>query len=419
MSSDYFSSILILVILVIMSAYFSATETAFSSLNRTKLKTLAEKGDKRADLALKISENYDRLLSTILIGNNIVNIAAASIATVLFVKHFGDIGATLSTVVTTVVILIFGEITPKSISKDYPEKFAMASSPLLKIFIYLLLPLNFIFSLWKKLISKIFRVNPDNKMSHDELLMLVDEVQQDGSVDEDEGELLKNAIEFNDIEAEDILTHRVDLEAVSIDSTKEEIAKVFAQTKFSRILVYDEDIDHIVGVIHLKDFYTESGITKKSIKSIMTPAIFVMKNEKVSDILRELQKEKSHIAVVVDEYGGTYGIVTMEDIIEELVGEIWDEHDEVDVMIKKTGPDTYEADGTMEMTDFCEYFDIKVETESVSLGGFTMEQMGQIPEEGESFRYENLEIKVLKIENHRVALLEIKVLPEEEKAEKE
>lgn len=419
MLKDNLSSILILVILTVMSAYFSATETAFSSLNRTKLKTMAEKGNKRAEMTNKLADNYDRLLSTILIGNNIVNIAAASIATVMFVNAYGDVGATLSTVFTTVIILIFGEITPKSVSKDCPEKFAMFSAPLIKFFIYVLLPLNFIFSLWKKLVTKIFKLEADTKMSHDELLMLVDEVQQDGSVDEEEGELLKNAIEFNDIEAEDILTHRVDLEAVSIDSTKEEIAKVFAETKFSRILVYEEDIDHIVGVIHLKDFYTESGITKKPIKSIITPAIFVMKNEKVSDILRELQKKKSHIAVVVDEYGGTYGIVTMEDIIEELVGEIWDEHDEVDVMIKKTGPDTYEVDGYMEMNDFCDYFDIRIETESVSLGGWTMEQFGQIPEEGESFDYENLNIKVLKLENHRVALLEIKVSEKQEDKEKE
>ena len=416
---DNLPSILILVVLTVMSAYFSATETAFSSLNRTKLKTLAEKGDKRAEMTNRLAENYDRLLSTILIGNNIVNIAAASIATVMFVKAYGDIGATLSTIFTTVIILIFGEITPKSVSKDCPEKFAMFSAPLIQFFIYLLLPLNLIFSLWKKLISKIFKLEADSKLSHDELLMLVDEVQQDGSVDEDEGELLKNAITFNDIEAEDILTHRVDLEAVSVNSTKEEIAKVFSETKFSRILVYDDDIDHIVGVIHIKDFYTESGITKKSIKNIITPAIFVMKNEKVNDILRELQKKKSHIAVVVDEYGGTYGIVTMEDIIEELVGEIWDEHDEVDVMITKTGSDTYEADGYMEMTDFCDYFDVKIETESVSLGGWTMEQFGQIPEEGESFDYENLSIKVLKLENHRVALLQIKVFEIEDDKEKD
>ena len=416
---DNLSSILILVVLTVMSAYFSATETAFSSLNRTKLKTLAEKGDKRAEMTNRLAENYDRLLSTILIGNNIVNIAAASIATVMFVKAYGDIGATLSTIFTTVIILIFGDITPKSVSKDCPEKFAMFSAPLIQFFIYLLLPLNLIFSLWKKLISKIFKLEADSKLSHDELLMLVDEVQQDGSVDEDEGELLKNAITFNDIEAEDILTHRVDLEAVSVNSTKEEIAKVFSETKFSRIRVYDDDIDHIVGVIHIKDFYTESGITKKSIKNIITPAIFVMKNEKVNDILRELQKKKSHIAVVVDEYGGTYGIVTMEDIIEELVGEIWDEHDEVDVMITKTGSDTYEADGYMEMTDFCDYFDVKIETESVSLGGWTMEQFGQIPEEGESFDYENLSIKVLKLENHRVALLQIKVFEIEDDKDKE
>lgn len=409
MKSDTITQFIIMAVLVLMSAYFSATETAFSSLNRTKIKALAEKGDKRAALVNRLSDNYDRLLSTILIGNNIVNIAATAIATVVFIRIYKDIGATVSTVFTTVVILVFGEITPKSIAKDCPEKFAMFSAPALNLLIYILMPLNFLFSLWKKLVSKIFGLEADTKMSHDELLMLVDEVQQDGSVDEDEGELLKNAIEFTEREAEDILTHRVDLEAVSIDCTKEEIAKAFNESKFSRILVYDGDIDHIVGVIHIKDFYTEYGITQKSIKKIITPAIFVMKNEKVNDILRQLQKEKSHIAVVVDEYGGTYGIVTMEDILEELVGEIWDEHDEENVVIKKIGPDTYSVDGYMDMNDFCEYFDIDAETDAVSVGGWVMEQMGQIPDSGECFNYENLSITVDKIENHRVAFVTVKV----------
>ena len=409
MKSDMITQFLVMAVLVLMSAYFSATETAFSSLNKTKIKALAEKGDKRALLVNKLSDNYDRLLSTILIGNNIVNIATTAIATVIFIKIYKDIGATVSTVFTTVIILVFGEITPKSVAKDCPEKFAMFSAPALNLLIYILMPLNFIFSLWKKLISKVFGLEADTKMSHDELLMLVDEVQQDGSVDEDEGELLKNAIEFTEREAEDILTHRVDLEAVSIDCTKEEIAKAFNESKFSRILVYDGDIDHIVGVIHIKDFYTEYGITQKSIKKIITPAIFVMKNEKVNDILRQLQKEKSHIAVVVDEYGGTYGIVTMEDILEELVGEIWDEHDEENVVIKKIGSGTYSVDGYMDMTDFCEYFDIDAETDAVSVGGWVMEQIGQIPESGESFDYENLSITVDKIENHRVAFVTVKI----------
>lgn len=409
MRSDTITQFLTMAVLVLMSAYFSATETAFSSFNKTRLKTLAEKGDKKAALVCKLSENYDRLLSTILIGNNIVNITATAIATAIFIQLYGDIGATISTAFTTVVILIFGEITPKSAAKDCPEKFAMFSAPLLNLLIYILMPLNFLFSLWKKLISHLFGLKADTKMSHDELLMLVDEVQQDGSVDENEGELLRNAIEFTEREAEDILTHRVDLEAVPLDSTKEEIAKAFSDTKFSRILVYDEDIDHIAGVIHIKDFYTESGITKLPIKKIMTPAIFVMKNEKVNDILRQLQKEKSHIAVVIDEYGGTYGIVTMEDILEELVGEIWDEHDEANVFIREVEENVFKVDGSMDMTDFCEHFDLEAESEAVSVGGWVMEQIGQIPEVGEQFDYEFLNITVDKLENHRVAFITVKI----------
>lgn len=411
------TKIFILIFLILMSAYFSATETAFSSLNRTKLKTLAEKGNKSATRALRLSEKYDRLLSTILIGNNIVNISAASIATILFIDLCGNIGATVSTIVTTVVVLIFGEITPKSIAKDCAEKFAMFSSPLLQLLIYLFMPLNFLFSLWKKLLSKLFRLETDTKMSHEELLMLVEEVQQDGSVDENEGNLLRNAIEFTERKAEDILTHRVDLEAVSIDSTKEEIAKVFSESKFSRILVYDGDIDHIVGVIHLKDFYTGTGVTEKPIREILTPAVFVLKSEKINNILRELQKQKSHIAVVIDEFGGTYGIVTMEDVLEELVGEIWDEHDEESQDVQKISTDTYTVDGSMDMEDFCEQFHIDVETDAVSLGGWIMEQLGKIPECGDSFVFGRLSIQVTETDNHRISTAEVKVLPEESEEE--
>lgn len=406
---DNLTKILVLLLLIIMSGYFSATETAFSSFNKTRMKNLAEQGNKRAALAVKISEDYDKMLSTILIGNNIVNIAAASIGTVLFVNIYGDIGATISTVVITIVVLVFAEITPKGVAKDCPEKLAIFSAPLLRGIMVLFTPLTFIFSAWKKLISKVFRLKSETKMSQSELLMLVEEVQQDGSIDENEGDLLKNAIEFTERRASDILTHRVDLEAVDIESSKQEIARVFAQSKFSRILAYEENIDHIAGVIHLKDFYDEAGITKKPLKEIITPAVFVMENERVDDILRRLQKEKSHIAVVVDEYGGTYGIVTMEDILEELVGEIWDEHDEVSSLVKKTGDNTYIIDGLEEMDDFCELFGLDdLETDSVSLGGWIMEQLEKIPEDGDSFEYETLSVKVLKTENHRVLSAEVK-----------
>ncbi len=409
MLSDLLPSILAMVFCVIMSAYFSATETAFSSLNRTRLKAMAEKGNKRAELALSLEEKYDKLISTILIGNNIVNIAAASIATLLFVEIMQDqdAGAALSTVVVTVTVLIFGEITPKSIAKDSPEKFAMFSAPFLRILMFLLTPINFVFSLWKKMISKIFKVSEDTKMSQEELLLLVEEVQQEGSIDESEGELLKNAIEFRDQVAEDILTHRTDLEAVSVDTEKEEVARVFTQSRFSRLLVYEENIDNIVGVLNIKDFYMNSGITDKPITEVMTPPIFIHQSEKIRDLLNQLRAAKTHIAVVVDEYGGTLGIVTMEDILEELVGEIWDEHDEVQEFFKVLSEDTYLADCMVNLDEFADCFDVEIESESVSLGGWVMEQLGGIPEVGENFTYEHLHITVTELDAHRVSYVTV------------
>ncbi len=408
--------IIIIAICLLFSAYFSATETAFSSLNKTRMKTLAEKGNKKAILACKLSDNYDKLISTILIGNNIVNIGASSLGTLLFVELLQnpDTGATVSTVVITLVVLIFGEITPKSIAKDMPEKFAMFSAPFLNALIVLLTPLTAIFSLWKKLVSKIFKTESDTKMSQEELLMLVDEVEQDGSIDQNEGELLRNAIEFTELEAEDILTHRVDLEAVPITATKEQIAEIFSETKFSRILVYEESIDHIVGVIHLKDFYTGNGITGKKIKDIISPTIFVLKNEKISPLLRQLQKNKSHIAVVLDEYGGTYGIVTMEDILEELVGDIYDEHDDVVEEFNQVSDDRFEADCSMDLDEFGDHFDIEVESEMVSLAGWVAEQLGKVPEAGDRFCYQDLEITVTEAANHRAEQVSIlRKIPEE------
>lgn len=396
-------SIVAMLFCIVMSAYFSATETAFSSLNKTRIKVLAENGDRQAQLTYRLSEDYDRLISTILIGNNIVNIAVAAIGTLLFVELYGEVGATISTVVVTIAVLIFGEITPKSIAKDFPEKFAMFSAPLINLLIWILTPLNFLFSMWKKLISRMLKTSEESKMSQEELLLLLDEVQQEGSIDEDEGELLKNAVEFGDLEAQDILTHRVDLEAVSIKATKEEVAEAFTQSHFSRLLVYEENIDKIVGVIHQKDFYVGSGITSKSIPEIMTEPSFVLSTEKINDLLKLLQSHKSHIAVVIDEYGGTQGIVTMEDILEELVGEIWDEHDTVEEPIRKLDAHTFVIDGDVTFDDFCSYFDVKEdEADSVSFGGWIMEKMGKIPEQGESFAYGDFTFNIEQISDNRI-----------------
>lgn len=395
-------ALIIMFVCIIGSAYFSATETAFLSMNKTRMKTLAEKDNKRAALALELSEKYDKLISTILIGNNIVNITLSSLATVMFVKLMGDMGATVSTIVTTVVVLIFGEITPKSIAKDFPETFAMFSAPFMRILLVILTPLNILFSAWKKLISKLFSSKEDDKISQEELLMFVEEVQQDGSIDTDEGDLIRNAIEFTDRTAEDILTHRVDLEAVPTDATHEDLANRFTETRFSRILVFEETIDKIVGVINQKDFYVGEGTTSKSLEEITTQPLFIHRSEKISDLLKLLQQEKSHIAVVLDDYGGTLGIVTMEDILEELVGDIWDEHDEVVEDFKEVSEDTTIVDCSMNFLDFCERYDIESDTNSISLGGWITEQMGKIPEEGDSFTYENLQITITETDGRRV-----------------
>ena len=409
MNNTMAAQLAIMLFCIIMSAYFSATETAFSTFNRAKLKTLAERGNKKASKVLKIAENYDKLISTVLIGNNIVNIALASLGTLVFVNLIGDAGATVSTVVITVLVLIFGEISPKSIAKDCPEKFAMFAAPLIGFLMKVFTPLNFIFSQWKKLLAKMFRIQSDSKMSQEELLTIVEEASQDGGIDSGEGDLLRNAIEFTELRAEDILTHRVDLEGVSVEATKEEIAAAFTETKYSRLLVYKENMDSIVGVIHQKDLYSGTGLTKKPLKDIIAPAIYIHQFEKISDILKTLQREKSHVAVVVDEYGGTLGIVTMEDILEELVGDIWDEHDEVEEDFRQLSENTYRVDCNVTMDDFCAFFDIRAEYESVSLSGWIMEQLERVPEKGDRLQIENLDITVNEIGSHRAESVIVKV----------
>ncbi len=407
---EHLPIIIAMLLCIIGSAYFSATETAFSSLNKTRLKALAEKGRRKAALALQLGEQYDKLISTILIGNNIVNIALASMGTVLFVDLIGSgKGPTASTVVITIVVLIFGEITPKSVAKDMPEKFAMFSAPLLRGLIWLLTPLNFIFSKWKTLVARLLRLESGAAMSQEELLLLVNEVEQDGAIDEDEGELLRNAIEFGDLEAQDILTHRTDLEGVPIDATKEEIAQCFTQSRYSRLLVYRESLDNIVGVLHQKDFYVGSGVTPRPITEIMAKPVFIYQTEKIDDLLQLLQTRKAHVAVVVDEYGGTLGIVTMEDILEELVGEIWDEHDEVVESIQPAGAHSYTVDGLVSLDDFASFFNINCSSDSVSLGGWVMEQLGKVPSVGDCFTYEGLTLTVAEIDAHRVASVRVDV----------
>ena len=406
--------IVIIVVCTIFSGYFSATETAFSTFNKTRMKTLAEKGNKSAARVLRLSENYGTLISTILIGNNVVNILASAMATVLFTAVYGeDLGPTVATVVLTIAILIFGEVAPKNIAKEHAEGFSMFSAPLIQVLVWVFLPFNIFFGLLKKLLSIIFKSSDDNKMSQEELLMLVDEVEQGGSIDEDEGSLLRNVIEFTDRKAEEILTHRVDIAAFEIDAPKEEIAQIFAETKYSRLLVYEDSLDHVLGVLHQKDFYTATGLTDKDIKDLITPPFFIPQREKVSDLLKLFQQNQSHIAVVVDEYGGTVGLVTMEDVLEELVGEIWDEHDEVIEEFTQIEETVYRVSCDVTISDFCDYFDVKIESESTTLNGFMTEQLQKIAEEGDEIEYLNLKISVIETESHRATFVKVEVFPEE------
>ena len=410
METQLLSELLAMVICIVFSAYFSASETAFSSLNRARMKAMAEQGDKRAERALALAEQYDRLLSTLLIGNNIVNIAVASIGTVMFVRYYGDMGATISTVVITIVVLIFGEISPKSLAKDSPERFAMLSAPLLRVLMWVLAPLNFLFSQWKRLLTVVFRVKDDRKLTQQELLVLVDEVEQEGGIDRDEGELLRSAIEFPDQEAEEILTHRVDLEAVQVSASREEVAKVFRETRYSRLLVYGEDLDDIQGVVHLKDFC--DAPEGASLKDLMTAPLFVPPSVKISALLRQLQRSKSHVAVVSDEFGGTLGIVTLEDILEELVGEIWDEHDEVEEPVRQTGEGAYLISCAESPEIMKDLFHEDPGDDNTTMGGWVAEQLGRIPVQGDTFLWEELKVTVIKTDGRRVLEVEVRKMDE-------
>ncbi|MDT4536194.1 HlyC/CorC family transporter [Eisenbergiella tayi] len=396
-------TLIIILLCIIMSAYFSATETAFSSLNRIRIKNMADKGNKRAALVLKLSEDYDRLLSTILIGNNIVNIACASLSTLLFVRLLGeDAGASVSTAVTTVIVLVFGEVSPKSIAKESPEKFSMFSAPILNFMAVLLTPLNFLFKQWKKVLSRFFHSSASQGITEEELITIVEEARQDGGIDEQEGDLLRNALEFNELKAADILTPRIDVVGVNVCAGAEEIASVFTETGYSRLPVYQGSIDNIVGILYHKDFYNKIYGTGKGIKDVIRPALFITRHKKISQLLQELQASNHHIAVVIDEFGGTVGIVTLEDILEELVGEIWDEHDEIIRSVEKLSDDEFLVLGNANVDKLLELLGYDEETEAVTVNGWIMNELQKLPEKGDSFRFHEWQVTVMEMEDRRV-----------------
>ena len=414
MDSSSLGMTIAIVVLICMSAYFSATETAFSSLNRIRLKTRADDGDKRAALALELAEDYDQLLSTILIGNNIVNITATTVSAVLFTKLVGEgYGPTVSTVVLTVAVLVFGEVTPKSIAKENPEKFAMFSAPLLRLLLIVLTPLNFLFSLWKKLLKRMIHTSDDQGITEEELITMVEEAQEEGGLDEHESELIRSAIEFGDLEVGDILTPRVDVYAVPRSATMEEVAAAFAESGYSRLPVYQDSIDDIVGVIHEKDFYAARYRGQTNLDSFIGTVHFTTLTTPLDELLRTLQLEKGHMAVVVDEYGGTEGIVTMEDIIEELVGEIWDEHDEVVEQFRPQKDGSYLVSCDADLPDLYDLFSIRGDCDASTVSGWVLEQLNRLPKTGDHFQAEGLDVVITRVDRRRVAEVQVRPLEQE------
>ena len=411
-----------LVILVGFSAFFSASETACSSLNQIRLNSRAEDGDSSAARVLAMAEQYDKLLSTILIGNNIVNIAAASIGTILFTQMLGaERGATMSTIVLTIIVLIFGEVTPKSLAKEMPEKVATAVSPFLVLLMALMTPLTWLFTQWKKLLGHFVHSGEADTITEGELMTMVSEAENDGELTDRESELIRSAIEFDDVEVEEILTPRVDVVAVEDDIPLEELAQTFAESGYSRLPVYHGTIDNIIGVVHEKDFYIARLKKATKIDDLVVPTLYTTGSTQISQLLRTLREQHHHLAVVVDEYGGTEGIITLEDILEELVGEIWDEHDEVTEDFRKQSDGSWLVSGSASVDDLYEELDLPEEEDidSNTVNGLVQEKTCHLPKVGDRFTLGEYDGVVTRTAKRRVTEVRLTPAAPAEDAEKD
>lgn len=424
---DPWSTIAICVVLLLLSAFFSSTETAFSSVSKIRLKNLADNGNKKAKTALYVAERYSKALTTILVGNNIVNIANSSLATVFFVNLVGEAqGTVLSTVVITVVVLIFGEVLPKNIAIDNAEKICMTFAPVLKFLMVLLTPLSIILMGINKLYKKLARNSnhQEPSVTEDELKYIIESIEEEGVLEQQESELVQSALEFDEKTAEEILTPRVDMVAIDIDDPVEEITELVLKERYSRIPVYRDNIDKIIGVLHTRD-YLEALVNnneKPNIEAMLQPAHFIYKTKKLSALLADFKYNKIHLAVVTDDYGGILGIVTMEDLLEQIVGEIWDEDEEIEKMSLKISDNKYEVSGDMPISDMLELFDKPtkyIETESNSVGGWALEQLANIPEPGERFTYKELEITIREVLDQRILSMIIVYTPSETEEDEE
>lgn len=402
-------------ILVILSAFFSGTETAYSCANKIKLKSMAALGKKHGKAVVAFADQkYDKLVTAILVGNNIVNITASALGTILFTGLIADanLATTVSTAVLTVVVLLFGEITPKYLASVYPEKFCFFFYPVMQLFYWILTPIGRVFDLYKRGLAKVFKLKKDESVTDEELRSLVDEAEEDGTLKEDESELVRSALEFDDLKVEDILVPRVDVYAVNEKASMDEIKSVFERTGYSRLPVYKDTIDSVIGLIHERDFYSGYIKGETDISHLVQDIVFTSEYTRISALLKQLQKRKIHMAAVSDEYGGLVGIVTLEDILEELVGEIWDEHDEEEVLFGKVGEDEYWVDGKCELADFFALYESDDEEEKIdyengeyesnTVGGLVTELYGAIPPIGEVIRYRDIDMKVVKATKQKV-----------------
>lgn len=416
---------LLLVILIMCSAFFSATETAFATVNRIRIKNKIADGNQKAEKVLRVAEDYDRAISAILIGNNIVNIAASSIATILFTNYFGTSGAAISTVVMTLLVLTFGEVLPKSYAKANADTWVFHAVDILDIVMKVFRPLVAFFLMLTNLAGKKSKNNDTPSVTEQELKYIIEESQSEGVLEEQESELVQSALDFDEITVDEILTPRVDVIAISEQEDIERVRELFFTEGYSRLPVYSGNIDHVIGIVHNKDFFKAYIVNKNvDLKSIMQRTIYVPPKKFISEVLKELQKLKSHMAIVTDQYGGTIGIITLEDIIEELVGDIWDESDEEEIEMIQLDENRYQVSGDMDPEDFFDNIKFSYnprETEDFpnSFAGWALENFERIPDNGDSFWYQNLEITVTEVTDQRIVTLQIIVHPPQEEETKE
>lgn len=410
----------IIIVCIFLSAFFSSIETAFSTVSTIRMKYLAERENKRAKKVLKIIDNYDKALTAILIGNNIVNIGCSSVATALCINLFGDAGVAVSTGVITLLVLTFGEIIPKCLAKEKAETFCLSTANILLVIMTILTPFVFLFIALKTLALKLFSgENNKPSVTEDELKVLIGTSEQEGVLEEQEKELVQSALDFDEKTVQEILTPRVDITAIDVSESTEEIQKTILEERYSRIPVYKDDIDNIIGILHTRDYLEELMKTDSpNMETLIKPAYFIYKTKKLSHVLTELKKQKLHIAIVTDDYGGTLGIVTMEDLLEELVGDIWDEDEVETLSYQKIDESTYHVSGDMTISDMLELLELRedyIDSDSVSVGGWVMENLGDIPQKGDSFTFgEGLVFTVLETDGQRVEKIKIEYTDKKE-----